>query len=151
MNKEIPKLNSYEKEPKNEFWSRFPFNPMPTTAKQNQTINPEVIKSYTDSVDLPPIFENIKKDALNSLFNGADLLVDEKQLKPMKVDNSKSIMDQVNGQIFTDILATLVKEKKVAGPYLPPIENMRVNQYFCVKQDTKVRPICNLSLPEVGF
>ena len=86
-NQEIPKLNSYETEPKNEFWSRFPFNPMPSTAKQNQTINPEVIKSYTESVDLPPIFENIKKDALNSLFNGADLLVDEKQLKPMKVEN----------------------------------------------------------------
>ena len=59
VNNEIPKLSSYEMDAKNDFWSKFPVNGMPKSAKENQSIDPEVIKSYTESVNLPPIFDEI--------------------------------------------------------------------------------------------
>ena len=86
---------------------------------------------------------------LDNMRNGADALIDPSKVSPMTDQNSKSVLHPEVGKHYTDQLATMVKNKFVAGPYdTSPIPNLRLNSLFAVNQSDKYRPILNLSKPE---
>jgi hypothetical protein len=54
----------------------------------------------------------------------------------------------VHGELFTDTIASWVKQGFVAGPFLsPPFPNSRFNSLMAIEQKNKVRVIMNLSAP----
>ena len=66
----------------------------------------------------------------------------------MEAENSQSMEHPSVGSQYTDILATMIKQKMVAGPFSsPPFKDFRSNSLFTVQQETKHRPILNLSWP----
>ncbi len=68
-------------------------------------------------------------------------------LPPLSEKNAKTALD--NGRAMTDVLATWIKKRFVAGPFdRPPQEGFRANPLMAAVQRTKIRPIMNLSAPK---
>ncbi len=66
----------------------------------------------------------------------------------MEVENSKTMESSLMGRQYTDVLCSMIKSKMVAGPYASqPFKDFRSNPLFTVEQETKFRPILNLSSP----
>ena len=66
-------------------------------------------------------------------------------------ENSRSMLDPNTGYFFLDQIATFIKNKFVSGPFFePPLEDLKVNNVFCVIQPDKYRPIVHVSKPK-GF
>jgi hypothetical protein len=71
----------------------------------------------------------------------------KKRLDPLFEKIAKSALE--NGQAMTDVLATWIKKRFVAGPFeKPPCEGFRANPLMAAVQRTKIRPIMNLSAPK---
>jgi hypothetical protein len=65
----------------------------------------------------------------------------------MREKNAKTALE--NGREMTDVLATWIKKKYVAGPFEePPCEGFRANPLMAAVQKTKVPPIMNLLSPK---
>ncbi len=80
--------------------------------------------------------------------HGADAYVNEKLLPGVTVKNSASIMEPKVAQLFTDQLASYMKMNFIAGPFKEkPCPEFRCNSLFAIEQDTKIRPIMNMSAP----
>ncbi len=66
---------------------------------------------------------------------------------PLFEKNAISALE--NGQAMTDVLATWIKKRFVAGPFeKPPCKGFRANPLMAAVQRTKIRPIMNLSAPK---
>ena len=83
------------------------------------------------------------------IFFRADARVIDGNLDSLFAQNAPSLYEHETAMGFTDQLASFVKNGYVAGPFKsPPFEKFRINQIFGVKQDTKIRPVMNLSHPK---
>ena len=75
--------------------------------------------------------------------------MDESKNLVVSEKNSKSMLDPNTGYFFLDQIATFIKNKFVSGPFFePPLENLLVNNVFCVIQPDKYRPIVHVSKPK---
>jgi len=82
---------------------------------------------------------------LFELKNGAVLPI--QMLPSLKDKNTPSVFE--HGKIFTDVLASWIKQGFVAGPFIsPPLPDFRSNSMMAVEQPGKVRIVMNLSAPK---
>jgi hypothetical protein len=144
-NPEIEELTNYSVPAQTSFWENFPEN-YPVTLAKNVDVNRlESLKGTCwDTWTLPQ--KLIAKKAVKRL-KGKLLVKLKKDLPPMREKNAKTALE--NGREMTDVLATWIKKKYVAGPFeKPPCEGFRANPLMAAVQKTKVRPIMNLSSPK---
>ena len=150
-NGEIPLLKDYGSDPGEEFWNKFPFNPLPSEGALNTPISvDEFEKLYLRVQDRMTFTQRHSAlSSINNLRYGADSLVDLDKLYELHEHNAPNMSRADIGCFYTDQLVSLIKKKFVSGPFLePPIENLRVNKLFCVEQSDKFRPILHLSHPK---
>ena len=70
----------------------------------------------------------------------------KKDLPPVYCKNAASALE--NAPMLTDTIASWVKEKIVAGPFMnPPLGRFRCNSLMTVRRNGKVRPVLNVSSP----
>jgi hypothetical protein len=140
-------LDSYREEPKQGFWDLFPSKPLPLIESTGVNfVNLDMllkksVKNLTES--------QIKRGerAIDNLKNGASAFQKNPPLPSVVVPNAKTTF--VYGETITDNIATWLKNDFAAGPFSrPPTEKIRVNSLLAVKQNEKVRPVLNISLPE---
>ena len=81
---------------------------------------------------------------LEHLHHGAPSRA-SRPLPGMELDNSISLIE--NGAAFTDILATWIKKKIVAGPLTSPPLGFRANRVIGIVQKDKLRPVMDMSAP----
>ena len=136
-NTEIPILECYKNDPGPDFWTQFPFNPLPRPDKPNTPLNGvEFGNLYIPLMDefTPDVQIQMIKCQADILF-GADSLVDFDKVQPLFDVNSKSLYPKKVGSFFTDQLVSLIKNKYVSGPFSTyPFDNLRINSMFCVEQ-----------------
>ena len=149
-NLEIPLLKNYNKDPGKEFWTIFPFNPLPSDTDKNTPIDISALqRNYFKARDSMSNEEiEWMETTLDNLKYGASAHVDEAQLPAMEAPNSTSMLEPRVGQLYTDTLASMIKSGIVAGPFdAPPLDDFRANSLFVIEQHNKNRPILNLSYP----
>lgn len=150
-NNEIIILDNYEHSPGEEFWSSFPFNPLPIESKPNTPVSSKKLDElfWLYYEDLSPVMREFCQMTISDLTHGADSLIDFNKVQPLFDVNSSNMFKKQQGSFFTDQLVTMIKKGFVSGPFSePPFDNLRVNSLFIIEQPDKYRPILNLSAPE---
>ena len=150
-NPEIPILEDYSNIPHEDFWLKFPFNPLPTKNKPNTPLLVDEFENEIlflhDKLSIPQRISALQ--CINDIRYGADSLVDKSMITNLDDSNSSNMGNQKIGSFYTDQLVTLLKKKFISGPFIEsPIESLRVNSLFAIEQGDKYRPILNLSAPE---
>ena len=136
-NVEIPVLTDYLSDPGSDYWSVFPFNPLPDQTHPNTPLKALELERLYSRIfhDLTYDVQKQMLQCKQDILYGADSLVDLEKVKPLYDVNSKSLLKPVVGALFTDQLVTLIKSKFVSGPFdHSPFENLRINSLFCVEQ-----------------
>ena len=149
-NPEVPILRQYKVDPGQNFWSQFPHFDLPKPGDYNSPIDYEALERNYITVKGKMSYDEIDmmERTLFNLKHGADSFVDESLLPGMSSDNSPTMENSQVGSQYTDVLCTMIKNKLVAGPFThPPFKDFRSNPLFTVQQETKFRPILNLSHP----
>ena len=146
-NPEIPILEDYRKEPKKEFWDKFPKHRnwrSGTPFKLRVDRLEELVDQAGGTVQLKTLLEDVSDD----IKIGADLKV-ESSYEPTVNKNAPSAYEQ--GQWVTDEVATAVKKQIVAGPFVKSEvpANATINSIQTApKPNGKVRIIENMSAPK---
>ncbi len=143
---EIGKLECYSVNPKDDFWEKFPFNPLPE--KPVTSVNVEALgkrlKKVEDSLTWAQKYRGER--CIKNLTEGASAC-QKTDLPPCFCQNSKSTI--AHGELVTDTIASWVKQGFVSGPFIePPLNRFIVNPLMAVEQDDKVRLVMNVSLPK---
>ena len=150
-NTEIPILDEYSNLPHEDFWLKFPFNPLPSKNSPNtpllvDELENEILFLY-DKLTNPQRISALK--CVHDIRFGANSLVDTSMISELNDSNSTNMAKQKIGSFYTDQLVSLLKKKFISGPFIEsPIENLRINSLFAIEQNDKYRPILNLSAPE---
>ena len=115
---------------------------------QKSHINVQLLRSlylkHKRKLDILTIFTI--ETTLKTLEQGAAPKL-TKDLASISMENSMSIVAE--GAHFTDTLSSWISRGFVLGPFdNPPFDNLRINRILGVRQQTKVRPIMDLSAPE---
>jgi hypothetical protein len=143
---EIPKLEKYGGQGSTEFWSKFPFNNLPS--KPETKIRTDVLKSKIEEVKHKLLRSEIRRaeKCIQYLESGGPAF-QKGPIGPCWVKNSKQSLEL--GQAVSDTIASWVTKQYVAGPFTyPPLPNIRVNSILAVPQPDKTRICINVSLPE---
>jgi hypothetical protein len=146
-NQEIPKLLDYRTSPENKFWEKFPKADLPLIPStgiriENLEKRVEKVKGKMSRTQ----FLRAKR-AIFSLKNGAPSYQKKPELPSVKVKHSEAAF--LYGNVITDNIVSWIKNGFVAGPFdQPPLKKFRSNSILAVKQNEKVRPVLNVSLPE---
>lgn len=145
-NPEIPKLPSYDKDPGEEFWKKFPFRALPVKPESN--VNGELLKEkFVENA------EKLTNSQLKRGFKAANMIIEgahccqRNDLPACMQKNADNTL--LHGEAVTDTVASWIKDKFVAGPFKePPTSKFRVNCLMAIDQGLKIRPVLNGSLPE---
>ena len=109
-NREIPVLECYKNDPGPEFWTHFPYNPLPHPEKPNTPLNGvEFGNLYIPLMDeFTPDgqIQMIKCQA--DILYGVDSLFDFEKVQPLFDVNSRSLYPKKVGSFFTGQLVSLI-------------------------------------------
>jgi len=141
----IPILSNYRADPGDEFWSNFPFNPLP--ACPESSVNVKVLKRLVAS-NKKKLNRHQLKRALRVCRDlqkgGSSYQVT--QLPGIVVRNTSSAYE--HGRMLTDKIATWVSKGFVAGPFSnPPMAGFRANPLMAISRNSSIRPVINMSAP----
>ena len=146
-NTEIPILERYDIPPPESYWKAFPSNPLPNLACENRLVDPFMFLRYCKEANLNEGHNQLISDVSTTLLGGANLEIDRSKLPPLKVPNAKEMTSSIVGPIFSDKLASGIKEKIYSGPFDAPLPDSRLNGLFVIEQGPKHRIITDLSQP----
>jgi hypothetical protein len=143
--KNIPIMKDYDCVLPENFWSNFPVADLPKVPLEKIDID-----------RLEYLVESCKPKLLASEYQRALKCIDYlrigapsfqlSNLPACLVKNSSIALN--HGPAVTDVLASWVSKKFVAGPFKsPPLPNFRANSILAVPQTNKVRVCLNVSLP----
>ena len=149
-NTEIPILQRYDIPPPPSYWASFPSNPIPSAACSNRLVDPFKFLKFCKAANLGVGHNQLISDVSSTLLGGADLNIDRNFLPPLVVSNAKEMTSSIVGPIFSDKLATGLKEGIYSGPLDVPLPDSRINGLFVIEQGPKHRIITDLSQPS-GF
>jgi len=145
---EIPELTDYSVELDPSFWKNFPKQALPTRPESSVSIHnlESKIQSLKEKMTIHEYDRSMK--AVDYLKNGAPSF--QKEVLPgCYVKNALCAIK--HGKEVTEAVATWVKEGFAAGPFDgPPCPNFRVNPLIAFVQPGKVRPVLNVSAPEMA-
>ena len=121
---------------------------LPSEPRENQALNTSELHKIISETNLDKRERTLATKVLNYATFGAPTGINPKHMPPIDVGGTGFIKDQQVGEQLADVFCTMLKSKFLAGPYpAPPLFNMRLNKMFPLVQETKVRPIINLSWP----
>ena len=146
-NTEVPILQRYDIPPPASYWKQFPSNPLPKLACENRLVNPFKFLQFCKEANLNDGYKQLIADVSTTLLGGANLEIDRSKLPPLKVPNAKEMTTPIVGPIFSDKLASGIKEKIYSGPFDSPLPDSRLNGLFVIQQGPKHRIITDLSQP----
>ena len=146
-NTEVPILQRYDIPPPASYWKQFPSNPLPKLACDNRLVNPFKFLQFCKEANLNDGYKQLIADVSTTLLGGANLEIDRSKLPPLKVPNAKEMTTPIVGPIFSDKLASGIKEKIYSGPFDSPLPDSRLNGLFVIQQGPKHRIITDLSQP----
>lgn len=119
-NAEIPILQDYGPDPGQRFWDCFPHAPMPPLGEDSSPLDIDKLTTYyleaKANMSQPEIDQ--MEEALDMLKYGAVTNLDESSLGELSAENSQSILQPDIAQHYTDTLASLIKNRMVAGVYI---------------------------------
>ena len=142
---EIPILDSYVKNPGDNFWAKFPSKQIPEKAETR--IKVEILEQYVKKTKKVFTCHQLLRanKCIKFLRYGAPSY-QKKSLPSIWTKNSGSV--EKNGPMMTDTIGAWIKKKIVSGPFTgPPMDNFRVNPLMAIIQHGKIRPILNVSEP----
>jgi len=142
---EIPELDSYKFPPPINFWKSFPSSPIPSAPTTSVKIHElRILVKSVQHLLTPSQVERAEK-LMFELKEGAVIPI--LKLPGLKDKNTPSVF--AHGKVFTDVLASWIKQGFVAGPFIsPPLPDFRSNSMMAVEQPGKVRIVMNLSAPK---
>jgi len=144
----LPVLKDYSVRPDESFWKSFPYKPLPTMPETD--IDVDLLESSVEDVKAKMTihqYERCRK-AVSYLRTGAPSFQSD-VLPSCFVKNAACAVK--HGRQVTEHIASWVKEGFAAGPFdSPPCAKFRVNPIIAVVQPTKVRPVLNVSVPELA-
>ena len=142
---EIPSLESYEKDPGDDFWSIFPSKQIPSKAET--PIDVDVLEGLVRKVkDKLTCHQMLRANKCIRFLRQGAPSYQRKSLPSIHTSNSNSTVK--NGRFMTDTIGAWVKKKIVSGPFKePPLDSFRVNPLMAIVQHGKLRPILNVSEP----
>ena len=115
---------------------------------ENQALNISELKTIISETKLDKQETLLAEKVLSYATFGAPTGINPKDMPPIDVGGTGFVKDQIVGEQLADVFCSMLKSKFLAGPYpKAPLFNMRFNKMFPLVQDTKVRPIINLSWP----
>ncbi len=145
---EIPRLDRYDMDPGQDFWSKFPAGSLPEKAETGIIVDEleKLVDRCQDIITMTELERAYR--SIESLREGAGAC-QKSQLPPVSCSNAKLTL--IYGEEITDSIAVFVKKGYVAGPFdAPPLDGFRVNSLKAVDQGEKIRPVLNVSLPIGG-
>ena len=142
----LPHVEDSCADPGQEFWARFPTNPLPQ--KPTTVINVQAFEQAIKGVShlLSPPEAELAQRVISDLRHGADTLVDQERVPRTTVGNGRMKTSSLNN--CADQLATMVKDRIISGPFIsPPVDGFRTNPLFVIERNNKTRTILDLSSP----
>ena len=128
-NTEVPILQRYDIPPPASYWKQFPSNPLPKLACDNRLVNPFKFLQFCKEANLNDGYKQLIADVSTTLLGGANLEIDRSKLPPLKVPNAKEMTTPIVGPIFSDKLASGIKEKIYSGPFDSPLPDSRLKDF----------------------
>jgi len=139
-------LDNYEVSASEEFWSKFPFVPLPAkpVTKVNANALQDILNENKTKLSKS---QNLRAEkAIKHLREGAPSL-QKNNLPPCFQKNAK--ISYKYGRFVTDSIMHWLQSGYVCGPFKePPVSKLRVNSIVAIPQENKVRIVVNVSLPE---
>jgi len=139
-------LDSYRGAAPVEFWSKFPFAPIPSETRTR--INRQALENLIDKWS--PSWSHSKRvrsqKLMNDLWHGGSAYQSE-ILPPITVKNAESAF--MHGALLTEKIASWVESGYVAGPFeYAPFPGFRSNSLMEMDRNDKIRPVINMSGPK---
>jgi hypothetical protein len=144
-NPEIPVLESYSEQPDDSFWVTFPEN-MDLDGTAPYPIDTEVLLELAARAEYCDMGEI--ETVCHDLMMGCDQMLNRLKYYPTHNDNNQSVETTEWGPKVIDAMATWIKKKIIAGPFLEPPEGSTLIKVTCrPKPNGKARIIMDLSAP----